>query len=412
MTIGLWRRGGLPFSRCFSLYDTRLPRSSYASDIFQPALYKSSHPCCHGSQLPSTGHRTFHTSSSLKLEQRRVKPADLAKPMTDRLSATATRPLGISRQDGPSSSFIDTPEKLARIIDSLTGLPSNPPSLYLDLEGVNLSRFGTISILQILVSPLNHAYIIDVHTLREKAFFTSSASGQTLKAILESDSIPKAFFDVRADSDALYSNCGISLRGVRDIQVMEFATRKSKSPYLNGMARCIERDLELSAPEQAQWASVKARGKLLFSPQRGGSYEVFNHRPLSPELMDYCTQDVQYMPNLLRFYSSKLSRGLAERVDVETKKRIAMSQTPNFVSKGPHMSRGPLNFQLGVSGKDNMRIKEDDTVPKENGARPRTPKPVSGGFQGQPNSLLAVLSQSRLFSAFRRLCRSPFGDAK
>lgn len=59
--------------------------------------------------------------------------------------------------------------------------------------------------------------MIDIHTLGAKAFLTAGASGQTLKGDLESESIPKAFFDARNDSDALFSHLGINLAGVQDI---------------------------------------------------------------------------------------------------------------------------------------------------------------------------------------------------
>jgi len=54
--------------------------------------------------------------------------------------------------------------------------------------------------------PAKHVYIIDVHVLKKKAFETPSATGLTLKAVLESDSVPKVFFDVRRDSDALFAH--------------------------------------------------------------------------------------------------------------------------------------------------------------------------------------------------------------
>jgi exonuclease 3'-5' domain-containing protein 1 len=46
--------------------------------------------------------------------------------------------------------------------------------------------------------------LIDIHILGGKAFSTAGASGKTLKGILESDSIPKVFFNVRNDSDARF----------------------------------------------------------------------------------------------------------------------------------------------------------------------------------------------------------------
>lgn len=112
--------------------------------------------------------------------------------------------------------LVDTCTAVADLIDALVSLPTSPPSLYLDLEGVYLSRHGSVSILQIHVSPNNRTYLIDIHVLGDKAFSTTGASGQTLKGILESDLIPKVFVDVRNDSDTLFSHFGIDLANVQD----------------------------------------------------------------------------------------------------------------------------------------------------------------------------------------------------
>jgi hypothetical protein len=86
-----------------------------------------------------------------------------------------------------ASDVIDTCTAVADLIDTLTDLPTSTPSLYVDVEGVHLSRHGSISILQLLVSPDKRTYLIDVYTLGDKAFSTAGATGQTLKGILESD---------------------------------------------------------------------------------------------------------------------------------------------------------------------------------------------------------------------------------
>lgn len=72
---------------------------------------------------------------------------------------------------------------------------------------------------------LGKTYLIDIYVLGARAFSTTDASGNSMKSVLESDSIPKVFFDVRNDSDALYHHFNISLAGVVDLQVMEYATR-------------------------------------------------------------------------------------------------------------------------------------------------------------------------------------------
>ncbi|KAI1198174.1 ribonuclease H-like domain-containing protein [Nemania serpens] len=115
------------------------------------------------------------------------------------------------------SGMVDTPEAISSMIDAISGLPFDPPSIYIDLEGVNLSRHGTISILQIHARTTGESYLVDVKTLGEAAFLTSgTTTPNTLKDILESATIPKGIFDVRNDSDALYSHYGIKLQGILD----------------------------------------------------------------------------------------------------------------------------------------------------------------------------------------------------
>lgn len=214
----------------------------------------------------------------------------------------------------PSPTLVDTAKALSDMVGMLQGLPTEPPSLYVDLEGVNLSRFGTISILQLHVLPTKRTYLIDIHSLRDTAFSTSADNGWTLKKVLESDIIPKVFFDVRNDSDALHSHFGIRLAGVQDLQLMELATRTFSKRTVNGLSRCIERDADLSASERISWMKTKNVGVRLFAPEKGGSYEVFNERPLRTEIMLYCAQDVQILPRLWAYYDRKLNAGWRKKL--------------------------------------------------------------------------------------------------
>jgi hypothetical protein len=47
--------------------------------------------------------------------------------------------------------LVDTVDAIRVFVDGLFNLPNNPPSLYIDIEGVNLLRHSSISILQLLV---------------------------------------------------------------------------------------------------------------------------------------------------------------------------------------------------------------------------------------------------------------------
>ncbi|RWA07056.1 hypothetical protein EKO27_g8046 [Xylaria grammica] len=241
--------------------------------------------------------------------------------------------------------FLDTIEAISSMVDELYGLPSTPPSLYIDLEGVKLSRHGTISILQIHVRTTAQNYLVDVKVLGRAAFLTpGSTTPNTLKSILESPSIPKVFFDVRRDSDALYGHYGIELQGIQDLQLMEFAARPHRGRFLSSLKRCIEMDIQMTSDERNNWIKTKDEGKNLFSPEKGGSYEVFNRRPLSEKIVIYCVQDVHYLPRLWDLYNGKLTATWKDKVRDETKDRVAQSQTSNFNAEGGGMTLPPVGW--------------------------------------------------------------------
>ncbi|OJD10765.1 hypothetical protein ACJ73_09703 [Blastomyces percursus] len=232
-----------------------------------------------------------------------------------------------------ASSVVDTTSSLIRLVDSLDNLPTSPPSLYIDLEGINLCREGSISILQIFDHPNEHVYLVDIHRLGEAAFTTTGTNGKSLRSILQCPATPKVFFDVRNDSNALFFHFGIRLEGVEDIQLMENGSRPgppSRKKFVSGLARCIEMDAPVSPAVKRLWEENKNKGAQLFSPKRGGSYEVFNARPIPQAIIDYCVQDVSFMPLLRTLYWSKLTPHWKAEVDRATKERIRVTQTLTY----------------------------------------------------------------------------------
>lgn len=69
-----------------------------------------------------------------------------------------------------STSVISDHRELPPLLDVLVGLPVDPPSLYFDLEGINLGRLSSISLVLLHVVPRSTTYIIDVHTQGADAF--------------------------------------------------------------------------------------------------------------------------------------------------------------------------------------------------------------------------------------------------
>lgn len=131
---------------------------------------------------------------------------------------------------------------------------------------------------------------------------------------------------------------------------MEVASRPGSKRLLNGLAKCIEKDAQLSLSEQNPWQMTKDRGHRLFDPKRGGSYAVFDQRPLSPEMRNYCVQDVVHMPALLRHYKARLGDAWLPKVQEETAARIALSRNSYFRGKGRHMAEAPAGWEYWRPG--------------------------------------------------------------
>lgn len=111
-------------------------------------------------------------------------------------------------------------------------------------------------------------------------------------------------------------------------------------------------DLGLGKDEKQCVEAIKAKGILLFAPDKGGSYAVFNQRPMTEEIVEYCVQDVVYLPKLgntvcLDATSSVLldvtgSQNIwAYRVIEASADRVALSQWEGFDNKRMDMKKGP-----------------------------------------------------------------------
>lgn len=241
--------------------------------------------------------------------------------------------------------MIDSPSALKAFIGSLPDLEGPTPCLYIDLEGNNLSRKGTLSLVTILVEPRHTVHLVDVTGLGKLAFHTAGPDGKTLKHILESQEIVKVFFDIRNDSDALFGLFDIRVKGIEDIQLMELASRGFQKRHVNGLAKCIERDSNLPFAVRREWRASKERGHKLFDPDLGGGYAVFDERPLSAEIQKYCVQDVIHMPALRELYRAKLCDAWWRKIEAETLARIKLSQGRTFNGQGMHMAKAPIGWE-------------------------------------------------------------------
>lgn len=255
--------------------------------------------------------------------------------------------------------IVDSELNLVPLLDKLSAVrpptkPTDPPSLYFDIEGQKLGRRGTMSILSLFLYPDDTAYLIDVHTLQADTFTIANEKGTSLKTVLESPTVPKGFFDIRNDSDALFSLFGIKVAGIHDIQLMELARRKGPRRRVSGLARCIETDLT-AVPDQAALAravSAKRAGDRVWNPRLGGAYAAFNQRPIPSAIIDYCCADVAILPSLWKTYIRDIGTDgklfWRSQVWEKTLERVKESQKASYDPDGGDKSLGPSDWQPGT----------------------------------------------------------------
>lgn len=213
------------------------------------------------------------------------------------------------KQESPAAAgvlLLDTASQVQNFVARVRR--ANVSHIAVDLEGTELCRSGTVALLQIAANifinepPL--VGLVDITVLGAQAF--RGTSENSLKYLLEDPSVTKILFDCRSDADALFHLYGVRLRGLLDLQVYhQLLFVPSKVPFLHGLGKAIDRLMKILDPaEHARAKSIKEAGVKLFAPEQGGSYAVWNERPLRPELLLYASQDVALLFRLLEDYSS------------------------------------------------------------------------------------------------------------
>ncbi|PVH83993.1 hypothetical protein DL98DRAFT_350732, partial [Cadophora sp. DSE1049] len=170
------------------------------------------------------------------------------------------------------------------------------PDLFCDLEGFDISRYGTLSTFQVKIASLDHTWILDVTVLGNAAFNTAreEPNGRSFRQVLEDPEIIKVFYDGRNDWDAAYALHGIHMKVVLDLSIMEILIRRGDRWYRKSLERCLGGLSIMTWKDEALWNYHKQKGKSLCEGPLG--YQIFDVRPLSPVWLRYACNDVEYMP--------------------------------------------------------------------------------------------------------------------
>jgi hypothetical protein len=147
---------------------------------------------------------------------------------------------------------------------------------------------------------------------------------------------------------------------------MELATRNFSKRCVNSLKKCIENDAPISYEEKRQWSNTKEDGRRLFDPAVGGSYSVFDQRPLGLDIQKYCVHDVCFLPSLRRVYRARLCDVWWVKIEEETAARIELSHSASYNGKGRHMALGPqswMGWSPTAAERRSRQLLEDNAGP-------------------------------------------------
>jgi exonuclease 3'-5' domain-containing protein 1 len=228
---------------------------------------------------------------------------------------------------GFSIVFVDTSKMLVNMVETL----ELENIINVDFEGVNLCKTGKVCLGQFHASGSDLVYIVDFVVMNP----FKEANGR-LKDILESEKIKKIFFDPRNDVDAIANIYSVHPQNVICLQLAEVATRLQNGlnvRFVLGLHKTMEKYLQLDSTTLASVMKVKSTGITLFAPEFGGSYAVFEQRPVSNEILNYAAVDVYYFDELYKKLFGNLSNLLTEKVIKLSKERLVAYKNPNFNPK-------------------------------------------------------------------------------
>ena len=128
------------------------------------------------------------------------------------------------------------------------------------------------------------------------------------------------------------------------MQLLDIASRRSRNiptKFVSGLTRCIEKYVH----PPNEWKQVKEEGNVLFSPEKGGSYDIFEQRPLDARILAYCAQDVALMFQLeaaMKGKMGKKGKGWDERIIVASASRVAESKSSKYEGRAAKRIIAPV----------------------------------------------------------------------
>jgi len=166
-----------------------------------------------------------------------------------------------------------------------------------DLEGVNLGRNGQLTLLQIAIDQKT-VFCFDVLVLGKQLF-----EHRFLGGIFFSPRIVKVCFDCRVDGDVLYSHFGVRINMLYDIQILYTSLFQSrKDPFLKGLRRVLQHP-DVIQHKGTLEKVIQCKQRIKERLDGSMHHMIFLARPLTPEILEYCSCDVVYLLRMHAIWS-------------------------------------------------------------------------------------------------------------
>ncbi|XP_063447945.1 piRNA biogenesis protein EXD1-like [Mytilus trossulus] len=187
--------------------------------------------------------------------------------------------INIGRNETSTYKYVDTKDKFIEVMKELQEKIRNKQMIAVDCEGVNLSRFGSVTLINIGTRDL--VYLIDILKIGDSVF------DDGLRSILEDSGIEKLMFDCREDADALLHIHKVKLNGVLDVQILEVNNRihvyRNGYTKIRSLKHCLE---EYVKDDTLLNAKLQGRSSMSVSSN------IWKERPLDENMLKYASVDI------------------------------------------------------------------------------------------------------------------------
>ncbi|KAI1035060.1 hypothetical protein LB503_011692 [Fusarium chuoi] len=239
------------------------------------------------------------------------------------------------KQPTPEVEVVNTIQGVKSLADGIAVLNSSHesqqvPLLYINIEPNSLGANGELNLLAIMLcygpECRRRLFLVDVNLLANQAFSTRGYYGASLRSILDSASYQKVFFDVGYDSHILYTQYGIKLQGVHDLQLMENAcwSQERKTRHLQSFDPVVQ-SLLVHGKNRKSWLIERFNGEWAYGYDARSPHTVFQKRPVVSYIRLYCCRNIRFMPELYEkiWYAVPM---IMDLVAQEAQRRVDESQ--------------------------------------------------------------------------------------